>query len=370
MPELRPVDPADPDAPLYGLTVLECAGSLCDYAGRLFADLGANVTRLRLADQDAPHWSTLRGKSDLPIAGGENLEELVAAADVVIVTESGDERPPAGLTAADARTLNPRVVHVTLTPFGLTGPAASLPSTDLTRLAAGGLLWLGGYPDAEPVAAFGEQSTHAVALYGVVGALLALIERDRTGDGVAIEVSAQEVMTQALETALADYELTGAVRSRVGDEPREAGTGVYSCADGYVSMVAGRLGTAPAWGRLREWLVEAGTEGANELWATEWDSLPFRQRPESIATFGQVFGRFAAVRTKSELYAGAQSRSIALAPVNEPADVAADPQLVARGFFREVIDAATGARALAPVSPFRFSEPAAMPAAFEEPTAA
>lgn len=371
MPELEPVDGASADAPLHGVAVVEAAGSLCDYAGRLFAELGATVTRVRPVGRPAPHWTALRGKFDVPLGSDSEAElsALVRRADVVLVTESVEEPAPRGLSAAEVETANPSAIHVSLSPFGRTGPAADLPSTDLTRLAAGGLLWLGGYPDAEPVAAHGEQSTQAVGIYGVVAALLALIGRDRTGRGCAVEVSAQEVVTQALETALADYELAGIVRSRVGDAPREAGTGIYPCADGWVSMVAGRLGTADAWRRLREWLVEAGIDDAQELWQADWETLPFRQRPESIERFGHIFGRFAATRTKAELYEEAQARSIALAPVNSPADVLANPQLAARGFFREVSDVVTGERVLAPVSPFRFSPLApAVEAVVVEPT--
>jgi benzylsuccinate CoA-transferase BbsE subunit len=112
-------------------------------------------------------------------------------------------------------------------------------------------------------------------------------------------------------------------------------------------MVAGRLGTAEAWTRLREWLVEEGTPGAHELWADGWNELPFRQRPESVARFSEIFGAFAATRSKQELYAEAQRRSIALAPVNSPADVLADPQLAARGFFRDGL----------PTAPYRISTP-------------
>jgi benzylsuccinate CoA-transferase BbsE subunit len=248
-----------------------------------------------------------------------------------------------------------------LTPFGLGGPAAGCVSADLVRLAAGGLLWLGGYPDAEPVAAFGRQSVQAAGIYGAVAVLLALIDRDHTGTGRRLEVSTQEVLTQALETSLAEYELTGRIQRRLGATPREAGTGVYPCADGYVSMVAGRLGTAEAWTRLREWLVEVATPGADELWQDGWEELSFRQRPESIARFGEIFGAFAATRNKEELYLEAQRRSIALAPVNDLDEVLADHQLAGRGFFTEASDG-NGGRALVPAPPFRFSPLGPVPA--------
>ena len=366
MADLAPFDPRDTDAPLHGVRVVEIAGELTGYAGRLLTDLGAEVTLVRLTGRDATREPSLpvrarggreldaeavflhRGKRTITLAGGSaELVALLAAADVLL--ESGGADAPSVLDLE--RVGNPGLIHAVLTPFGLDGPAAGFVSTDLVRLAAGGLLWLGGYPDGEPVAAFGHQSTQATSIYATVAVLLALVDRDTTGEGRALEVSTQEVMTQALETSIAEYELTGRVQRRLGSEPREAGTGVYPCADGYVSMVAGRLGTAEAWTRLREWLEETGTPGAAELWEDGWDELAFRQRPESIARFGEIFAGFASTRGKDELYLEAQRRSIALAPVNDLDEVLADPQLQERGFFVE--EGAAPFLVLAP--PFRLS---------------
>jgi benzylsuccinate CoA-transferase BbsE subunit len=271
-----------------------------------------------------------------------------------VIQSTGNGREPQ-LEPQSITVANPGAVQVVLSPNGLEGPTADWASTDLTRLAAGGLLWLGGYPDREPVAAHGAQSTNATALFGVVGALLGLIDKERHGGGHLIDVSAQEVVTQGLETALGEYELTDTIRQRAGDMPREAGTGIYPCADGYVSMVAGRLGTAQAWRRLREWLVEAGTPGADELWGEGWETLPFRQQPDSIRRFSEIFAAFASLRTKSDLYRDAQARSIALAPVNTPSEVIDDPQLTARGFFRQIVNQ-SGAVANVPSAPYRFGD--------------
>jgi benzylsuccinate CoA-transferase BbsE subunit len=365
MAELPPVDARDPDAPLHGARVVEIAGELTGYAGRLLADLGADVTRVRLrgvetreptlpvAAVDAEEWFLHRGKRTVEVEA-EELCGVLTGADVVLSWAGADAPECAALEPEAIRRAAPTAVHVQLTPFGLDGPAAGYVSADLVRLAAGGLLWLGGYPDGAPVAPFGHQSTQATGIYGAVAALLALIERDSTGAGRTLQVSSQEVITQALETSIPEFEFNGRVQRRLGSTPREAGTGVYPCADGFVSMVAGRLGTAEAWTRLREWLVETGTPGAEELWHDEWNELAFRQRPESIVRFAEIFGTFTATRGKEALYIEAQRRRIALAPVNDVEEVLRDEQLNARRFFIPDVHE-SGLAGLVPAPPFRFS---------------
>jgi benzylsuccinate CoA-transferase BbsE subunit len=145
------------------------------------------------------------------------------------------------------------------------------------------------------------------------------------------------------------------VRERLGAEPREAGSGIYRCADGYVAMVAGRLGTARAWQSLVEWLVEEGVHGATELQDEWWSRLPNRQSERGITSFGEVFGLYTAGRTRAELYAEAQRRGIALSPVNDIAAVLADRQLAARDFWVAVDDGQLGRKLTYPGPPYRLT---------------
>lgn len=370
-----PVDPPGPRSPLASVRVVDVTDEYGAYAGRLLADLGADVVRVESPDGDPLHrreplvdtpagplsafgWFVNLNKRVVVIdpavpAGRAELLALITTADVLLDPWRPTDLARLRLDEAMLTRARPDLVRVTITPYGSEGPLADRPATDLTSLASGGLLSLGGYPDAEPVAVHGGQSLLAASLFGAVAALVGLIGRRHDGQGRHLDVSAQEALAAALEDAIPQFDLTGRVRRRAGDLPREAGTGIYACADGYVSMVAGRLGTAKAWTALTHWLVEAGVEGADELLTTPWQEFPYRQRRESIDRFREVFERFTRPRTREELYREAQRRSIALAPVNEVGDLLVDAQLAARGFFREVVPHELGRPVLVPGRPYR-----------------
>ena len=265
--------------------MLDLSTNHAAYAGRLLADLGADVLRI-----EPPAGSPVRGLAPLQTlpdgetfsfaqafldagkrsivldlasaADGARFAELAAGSDVIIATpDCGDAADPlSGLDAARQR--NPGLIVVSISPFGLEGPYAGYRATDLTVLAAGGLLALGGYRDTEPLAIQGEQAMLAAGIFGAVAALAAVYERTQTGRGQWIDVSGQECVAFALEDAIAEWSIHRNVRRRHGDGAREAGTGVYPCRDGYVSVVAGRLGTAKAFVALTEWVAESDTPGA------------------------------------------------------------------------------------------------------------
>jgi benzylsuccinate CoA-transferase BbsE subunit len=368
------------------------------YAARLLADLGAHVTRVmpHSGDPVAREWPlvpTAEGEHsayewfvnldkefvaldlDLP-ADRARLDQLITEADILIESWGVDPASWGYHDRAELASRCPRLNIVSITPYGIDGPRATDLGTDLTALAAGGLLSLGGYRDTEPIATHG-QARLAASIFGAAAAIFGLIARDGDGRGRVLDVAAQEVVAAALEDAIPQFDLTGTVRRRAGETAREAGTGVYRCADGYVSMVAGRLGTAKAWRSLVAWLAEVGVEGSDTLQQEAWSSLKHRQKRDSVATFREVFERFTLTQTKADLYAEAQRRDIALAPVNEVSEVLRDEQLAARHFFAPVLVDEIGREVLVPGRPYRLSDdsdfkphrPAAATLDAEEPLA-
>jgi benzylsuccinate CoA-transferase BbsE subunit len=369
-------------AALTGIRILDLTTNYAAYAGRLLADLGADVVRV-----EPPEGSPLRslapcqtGPTGAPLsfahafldagkrsvtldlmtaAGRELLAELAASSDAMIETPSA--------AAADhidfdlVRQRNPGLVLVSISAFGRDGPYAGYQATDLTLLAAGGLLSLGGYVDSEPLAVQGEQAMLASGIYGAIAVLTALYERTQTGKGCWIDVSGQECVAFALEDAVAEWSINGHVRRRLGDGAREAGTGVYPCKDGHISMVAGRLGTANAFVTLTQWVAASEVPDAASLLEPQWQDFKFRQSREGIARFAEIFGAFCRTRGKQELYREGQARQIAIAPVNTVADVLQDAQLAANSYFQLQFERNSGRDITFPGPPYRLSRTPARP---------
>lgn len=332
---------------LSGVRVLDLSGLEGMYGGRLLADLGADVVRIVRDDRHdvdgSARLETVHGtavssfetfaninKREVSIDVHEvhqleALQELANASDVVLCDEL-----PSGLTIPE------NVALVATSTFGLIGRGPALAGSDLIGLAAGGLLSLGGYPDTEPVAAYGNQALLCGGIMTGVAAVLALLGSDDLTPAPRADVSVQATLVGALEDATAEFNFLGSVRRRVGDQPREAGSGIFQSADGYIAMVAGKLGTAPAWLSLVAWLIEAGVQGAEEFAKPGWTTLEKRREPKSVQAFMTVFESYTVTKSSEWLHREGQNRSIAIAPVNTMREVLADPQLNFRDFFRRI----------------------------------
>src|SRR5258708_1785379 len=183
-------------AALSGIRVLDLADNAVAYASRLLADLGAEVIRIepppavgRAASLEASYahafWNANKKAItlDLGCADGRRLfGDLVARSDVVIETLAPGTLSGWGIGYETLQDRNPGIILVSGTPYGQTGPCAKFRATDLTLLAAGGLLSLGGYPETRPGAVAGQQGYLASAIFGAVATLKALLEREGTNN--------------------------------------------------------------------------------------------------------------------------------------------------------------------------------------------
>ncbi|MBI4189492.1 MAG: CoA transferase [Betaproteobacteria bacterium] len=355
-----------PHGALSGVRVLDCADELGAYCSNLLAGLGADVIRVssaagtRLAEATPAGLYLNAGKRCVtfdPADANDRtwLFELARSADVVVETGPSGLLSAAGIAREALQEANPALVLTRVTPLGSDGPDGGRYASDLTLMARGGLMWLAGDPDAPPVRPAGHQSVVAAGLYAAIGTLIALLHSESTKEGQRVEVAALECIASALENAVQYWDLEHTIRKRAGSKPREAGSGLYPCRDGYVYMMAGRLSTPRGWISVVEWLNEAGVPGAAELKRSEWSSYDYRTRPDATALFTKLFVGFAAERGKTELYEEGQARGIVICPLNTPLDLLTDRQLRHRRFFVPLKGSVLGRRVLFPRGPFVLS---------------
>jgi benzylsuccinate CoA-transferase BbsE subunit len=363
--------------PLAGLRVLEIAGPLGEYAGKLLADFGADVvlveppagTSQRCHGPFVDHVpgpersltfaylnTSKRGMTlDLDSADGRAVFARLAQEADVVLDGSGSPGLMAGrgLGYPDLSRRNPRLVYTCVTPFGSDGPYADYVATDIILMAMGGLLSLGGYADGEPVRAYGDQALLAAGQFAAIGTMLAVLAAEQSGHGQLVDVSAQQSVVMAHENAVQFYDLEHVVRHRNGGDQRQAAVGVYPCQDGYVYLLATGLGLF--WKELVAWLEAEEIEGAADLRDPRWQVDEFARSPEGKAEFQVIFSRLAMKRTKAELYEAAKRVRLPLCPVNDPADLANSPQLAARDYFVAVDHPPTGRTLRMPGAPYKLS---------------
>ncbi|MES3004147.1 MAG: CaiB/BaiF CoA-transferase family protein [Pseudomonadota bacterium] len=365
-------------AALEGLRVLDLSGPMGNYSGKLFADMGADVilveppggTALR---REPPFIDNVAGVErslnfayqntskrgiclDLDTASGQHLfRELAATADLVIETSPPGWMAARGIGYDDLAKRRPSICVASITPFGQTGPYAQMQATDLVGLALGGLLHMGGYRDAAPTHAHGDQAFKCAAMYGGVAAMLAVTDAELTGQGQHVDISMQESVTLALENAAQTYDLEGVIRQRPLGDQRFAGYGLFECKDGYIFLGSRGIGNSPAWSRSMQWFKDDGMVGAERLLGPEWSDLTYLKGDEARDVFADLFMTWSRQKTKAWLYTEGQKRGIPLAPVSTPADLLENPQLQARGHFVPFTHPLLKQAALMPGAPYVMS---------------
>jgi len=297
-------------------------------------------------------WAHNRGKRSVVIdidtpEGREQLLELVAGADVLIENEPPGAMVARGLDHPALAAVNDALVHVSITPFGATGPKADWASTDLTLQAASGCLSLTGDKDRAPLRlAPAPQAWYHAAAEGAQAALIALYEREnRSGRGQHADVSVQQAANQIAASQMLTSALGATRTERIAGGVLYGGIDIklmWPCADGHVSVTF-LFGAAigPFTRRLMEWVCEEGFCDAatrDKDWVNYAVMLLDGREPvsEYERVRDEVLVRFFASKTKAELLAGAVERRALIAPIATMADVAASPQLAERGYWEDV----------------------------------
>ena len=362
--------------PLENLTVIEAsegvAGAFC---GRMLAAFGADVIKIerppggdltrfegprlpnvRQSEASALHLHLNMGKRSALLdwrteRGAQSLKRLIRDADVLLEDWNAETQERIGL-ANVVESLNPRLIDLSLTPFGVNGPYSDWATTPLVSLALGGFLYLSGDEDREPLSIPGRQPECLAGLHGYGGVMVALWERERTGRGRNVSVSEIETLAALHQFTTVMHTYGGVVRSRHGARWENKGNygrypiTILPCKDGYVSFAVSTEG---------QWDLLFPMVGQPEL-LEDPRFETFVERREHADDIDAILIDWMKDKTRQEVFAyAAGDWSEPASPMLYLSETLADEQLARREFFVEVEHPDAGYLTY-PTVPFRMSE--------------
>ena len=332
-------------------------------AGKILADLGADVLQIEppggsparnigpfYCDDPRPEkslfwWAYTANKRSITLDleqkdGRALLERLVAKADFLIESNAPGYLEGLGLGYEHLAGINPKLVMVSITPFGQDGPYSNYQAPDIVGMALGGFMYLTGDDDRAPIRiSFPHFYLHGGAA-GATAAMLAHAYRAATGEGQYVDVSCQQAVAKTLAHAPQIWDIEGAVLKRMGVYRQTSGENRvrinWPCKDGYVNYMVQGGSVTYSTRALLAWMKEDGFE-VTGLEAIDWEEMGYGAiTPELMAQLGGPLGDFFNGHTRAELVQGSLDRRILLFPVATPSAIQDHPQLEARGYFKEL----------------------------------
>ena len=337
-----------PVGPLQGIKVIELGQLIAGpFAAKTLADFGAEVIKIESPGTGDPlrRWRLMKGNTsiwwqvqsrnkqsvalDLRQAAGQDIvRKLVADADVLIENFRPGAMEAWGLGPQDLQSINPQLVMLRISGYGQTGPYRDKPGFGVVAEAMSGLRHLTAEPGRVPVRVGVSIGDTLASLHGVIGILMALIERQRSGQGQVIDVALYEAVFNCMESLLPEYSAFGAVREAAGSAlPGIAPTNAYRCADGQYALVAGNGDSI--FKRLM--MVIGRADLANDPALADNAG-----RVKRVAELDAAIGEWTAQRSVDEVMAALDSASVPGGKIYNVADIANDPHYQARGMIQRI----------------------------------
>lgn len=349
----------DPTPALAGLRVLEMGQLIAGpFATKLFGEFGADVIKIepphtgdplrrwRVVEEGTSLWWHVqtRNKRSLSLdlkseEGQEIVRRLVAEADIVVENFRPGTLEKWGLGWEALSALNPGLIMVRISGYGQTGPYRDRPGFGVIGEAMGGLRYLTGHPGERSVRVGVSLGDSLSALYGVIGALLALQERHQSGLGQYIDVALYESVFAMMESLIPEYDGAGVVREPSGSAlPGITPSNAYPCRDGEQVLIAGNGDSI-----YRRLMTTIGREDLAEdpaLAHNDGRSQNARRIDEAIADWTRRHGR-------DQVLAELERAGVPAGFPYTARDIVEDPHYRARQMI-ETITTETGRRLLVP----------------------
>jgi formyl-CoA transferase len=339
---------ARPPRPLAGLKVLEMGALIAGpFCAKLLAEFGAEVVKIEPPGQGDPlrKWRYLkdgtsvwwhvqsRGKQSIAVDlrhpdGQAIARRLAVAADIVVENFRPGTLEGWGL-GYDALALeNPGLVMVRISGYGQTGPYRDRPGFGVIGEAMGGLRYVTGTPDRPPARTGISIGDTLSALYGVIGAMVALEHRRKTGVGQVVDVALYEAVFSVMESLLPEFDAFGVVRERTGSIlPGIAPTSAYRCSDGSYVLIAGNGDSI-----FRRLALAMGRDDlAHDPALAHNDGRAARQ-----SWLDGEIEAWTLARAPDEVLAAMAEAEVPASRIYTIRDIAADAQYQARAMIREI----------------------------------
>jgi len=345
--------------PLTGLRVLELARILAGpWAGQILADLGADVIKVerRGAGDDTRSWSppfvpaadggghlgaayfhgTNRGKRSIELGFDSEddrriVRKLAARSDVLIENFKVGGLAKFGLDYKSLAPDNPRLIYCSVTGFGQTGPYAGRAGYDLMAQGMGGMMDLTGNPDDEPLRVGVPMSDLFTGVYSALGILAALARREKTRRGGYVDTALVDSTVGALANQALNYFVSGEVPHRMGNaHPNITPYQVFPVADGHVIITCGNDG------QFAKFCAIVGEPAL----ASEPDYIDNTARLAHRKALIERLCALTARMSRADILGKLEAAGVPAGPINDLAQVFADPQVNHRRMRVELPSAA------------------------------
>ena len=325
------------------------------YCTKLLADFGAEVVKIERPGGDPARWTppffrdqpgadrgltfaylntnkqsvTLDLKSP---RGRDTLLALAGDSDILVENFSPRVMPSLGMDFETLRAKNPALVMVSISNFGQTGPYRDYKAADIVAYALGGLMYIFGAYDREPLKHAYNQAQFKAGTDAASAALIALYRQRLTGGGQHVDVSIQEAVATGLRDVVNNFTYTGAVRRR---QPNHSGdlNRLRATADGHMLPSPG-LTVGFNWQTVVDFL--GIPELDDERFATP------SARLANAEELGRILDGYFIEQNKYEMFYASHQHRFIFGVVQSPEETLADPQFEHRGFFVEADHPAIG----------------------------
>lgn len=311
---------------------------------RQLADWGANVIKIEMPEgleageplggprQNSDFQNLHRNKRSITLnlksaQGIAIFKQMAAKADVVVENYRPDVKERLGIGYEALRAVNPRLVYASISGFGQTGPYRERPGFDQIAQGMGGLMSITGQPGQGPMRVGIPVADLCAGLFGAIGILTALLEREQSGAGQWVQTSLLQAQIFMLDFQAARWLVSGEVPKQAGNNhPTSIPTGVFKTSDGYINI---------ATTGQRMWERFCNTLEAPELIAHP-DYATGALRSKNRDALGRAIEERMSARTSADWVARFNEAGVPCGPIYSVDQVFADPQVEHLGIAQDV----------------------------------